>query len=98
MHWLLFLIGLLIRYKATPLQLAWVLLGRQEHYMSEWQANLPVSMGYRHHPSALHTCSFQGLQPNHFTCGLHPSSVDTPVDIHDASHNFPFSTPGKLYW
>ena len=50
----------------------------------------PASMGYRHHPSALCTCSFQGLQPNHFTCGLHPSSVDVPVDIHSPSHNFPF--------
>ena len=50
----------------------------------------PASMGYRCHPSSLHTCSFQGLQPNHFTCGLHPSSVDAPVGIHDSSHNFPF--------
>ena len=49
--------------------------------------------GYRHHPSALHMCSFQGLQPNHFTCGLHPSSVDAPVDIHGISHNFPFFHP-----
>ena len=28
-------------------------------------------MGYRHHPSTLHTCPFQGLQPNQFAsfCG-----------------------------
>ena len=54
---------------------------------------LPASMGYRHHPSALHTCSFQGLQPNHFTCGLHPSSVDALVDVHDPSCKFPFFHP-----
>ena len=49
---------------------------------------LPASMGYRHHPSALCMCSFQGLQPNHFTCGLHPSSVDALVDIHSPNCNF----------
>ena len=54
---------------------------------------LPASMGYRHHPSSLHMCSFQGLQPNHFTCGLHPSPVDTPVNVHDPSCNFPFFHP-----
>ena len=53
----------------------------------------PASMGYRHHPSALHTCSFQGLQPNHFTCGLHLSSVDAAVDVHDPSCNIPFFHP-----
>ena len=35
---------------------------------------------------------------HHITCGLHPSSVDAPVDIHGRNHNLPFSTPGKLYW
>ena len=65
---------------------------------SEWQhssfGSLSTSInGYRHHPSASHTCSFQGLQPNHFTCGLHLSSVDTLVDIHDPSHNFLFFHP-----
>ena len=54
---------------------------------------LPASMGIRCHPSALHMCSSRGLQPNHFTCGLHPSSVDAPVDVHDPSHNFPFFHP-----
>ena len=38
-------------------------------------------------------CSFQGLQPNHFTCGLHLSSVDAPVDIHGISCNFLFFHP-----
>ena len=28
-----------------------------------------------------------------FTCGLHPSSVDAPVDIHGRSCNFPFICP-----
>ena len=65
---------------------------------SEWQhssfGSLSASInGYRHHPSALRTCSSGGLQPNHFTCGLHPSSVDAPVDIHDPSCNFPFFHP-----
>ena len=65
---------------------------------SEWQHSSSSSLctsinGYRHHPSALRTCSFGGLQPNHFTCGLHPSSVDAPVDVHDPSHNFPFFHP-----
>ena len=39
-------------------------------------------------PSALCTWSFQSLQPNHVTCGLHPSSVDALVDVHGRSHNF----------
>ena len=56
----------------------------------------PASMGYRHHPSALHTCSFWGLQPNHFTCGLHPSSVDAPVDVHGPSYNVPFFHPREV--
>ena len=47
-----------------------------------WVHYLPVSMGIDVVPSALHMCSFQGLQPNHFTCGLHPSLVDAPVDIY----------------
>ena len=65
---------------------------------SEWQhssfGSLSASINrYRRHPSALCMCSSRGLQPNQFTCGLHPSSVDTPVDIHDSSHNFPFFHP-----
>ena len=65
---------------------------------SEWQhsSSSPLSAsinGYRHLPSALPMCSFQGPQPSHFTCGLHPSSVDALVDIHGPSHNFPFFHP-----
>ena len=65
---------------------------------SEWQhsslSSLSTSINrYRCHPSALCMSSSGGLQPNHFTCGLHPSSVDAPVDIHDPSHNFPFFHP-----
>ena len=48
----------------------------------------PASMGINVIPSALCTCSFQGLQPHHVTCGLHPSSVDTSVDVHGRSCNF----------
>ena len=53
----------------------------------------PASMGIDIIPSALHMCSFQGLQPNHITCGLHPFSVDVPVDVHSRSHNFQFFDP-----
>ena len=65
---------------------------------SDWQhssfGSLSTSINrYRHHPSASHTCSFGGLQPNHFACGLHPSSLDAPGDVHDPSHNFPFFNP-----
>ena len=51
---------------------------------------LPASMGIDIIPSALHTCSFQGLQPHHITWGLHPSLVDALVGVHSRSHNFPF--------
>ena len=54
---------------------------------------LPASTGIDVIPSALHICSFQNLQPHHLTCGLHPSLVDTPVDIHGISCNFPFFHP-----
>ena len=54
---------------------------------------LPVSTGINIIPSALCMCSFQGLQPHHITWGLHPSSVDTPVDVHSRSCNFPFFHP-----
>ena len=65
---------------------------------SEWQHSsfglLSASFNrYGCCPSALHTCPSRGLQPNHFTCGLHPSVVDAPVDIHDPSSNFPFFHP-----
>ena len=65
---------------------------------SEWQhssfSSLSASVnGYRHCPSASCACSFRGLQPNHFTCGLHLSSVDALVDVHDPSHNFLFFHP-----
>ena len=65
---------------------------------SEWQhsSSGPLSAsinGYRCLPSALCMCSFQGPQPSHFTCGLHPSSVDALVDVHSPSCNFPFFHP-----
>ena len=44
-------------------------------------------------PPALHMCSFQGLQPNHITCGFHPSSVNAPLDVHGRNCNFPFFHP-----
>ena len=65
---------------------------------SEWQhssvGSLSASInGYRHHPSALRTCPSGVQQSNHLTCGLHLSSVDAPVDVHDPSCNFPFFHP-----
>ena len=65
---------------------------------SEWQhssvGSLSTSVNrYRCRPSALCMCSSRVQQPNHLTCGLHPSSVDAPVDVHDPSHNFPFFHP-----
>ena len=65
---------------------------------SEWQhsslGSLSASINwYRCRPSALHMCSFWGPQPNHFTFGLHLSSVDTLVDTHGLSCNFLFFHP-----
>ena len=64
----------------------------------EWQPSSVGSQsasinGYRRRPSALRTCSSGVQQPNQLTCGLHPSLVDAPVDVHDPSHNFPFFCP-----
>ena len=53
----------------------------------------PASTGSDVIPSALYMCFFQGLQLHHITCGLHPSSVDAPVDVYGRSHNFPFFHP-----
>ena len=53
----------------------------------------PVSMGIDIIPSSLCMCSFWGLQPHHITWGLHPSSLDAPVDVHSRSPNFPFFHP-----
>ena len=58
MYWLSFLIGLLIRYKATPAQLAWVLLRRQEHSVLEWQANLPFNPTWGYLPISLPALCF----------------------------------------
>ena len=65
---------------------------------SEWHhpsiGSLSASInGHRRCSSALHTCSSGVQQPNHLTCGLHPSSVYNPVDIHNPSCNFPFFHP-----
>ena len=59
---------------------------------------LPASMDIDIIPSALHMCSFWGLQPHHLTCGLYPSSVDALVDIHGRSQTSHLSIPGKLCW
>ena len=83
-----------------PVSLSPILFGLAYHDSVPWLVTSllgfhypPVSMGIDIIPSALHMCSFQSLQPNHITCGLHPSSVDTPVDVHGRSCNFPFIHP-----
>ena len=58
-----------------------------------WVHYPPTSMGIDVIPATLHICSFWGLQPNYFTCVLHPSLVDAPVDIHGRGCNFPFFHP-----
>ena len=62
-----------------------------------WVHYLPASMGIDVIPSALHTCSFQNLQPNHFTCGLHPSLVDALIDVQSRSCNFSFFHPREAF-
>ena len=69
---------------------------------SEWQlpsfSSLSTGVNtYRCHPSALHTCSSRGALPKHLTRGLHPSSVDALVDIHNPSHNFPYFHPWEAF-
>ena len=69
---------------------------------SEWQlpsfSSLSASInGYRHRPSALCMCSSRGAPPKHLTRGLHPSSVDALVDVHDPSHNFPYFHPWEAF-
>ena len=75
----------------------WLVLPAMTQF-SEWQhssfGSLSASInGYRCHASALRTCSSGGLQPNHFPCGFHLSSVDALVDIHNPSCNLPFFHP-----
>ena len=86
--------GLLTHF--TPLFLILALPAMTQ--FSEWQhssvGSLSASInGYRCHPSALCTCSSGVQQPDHLTCGLHTSSVDTLVDVHDPSRNFSFFHP-----
>ena len=69
---------------------------------SEWQlpsfGSLSAGInGYRRHPSALRTCSSRGLPPKHLTQGLHLSSVDASVDVHDPSCNFPYFHPWEAF-
>ena len=69
---------------------------------SEWQlpsfGSLSTGInGYRRRPSALRTCSSRGVPPKHLTQGLHLSSVDAPVDVHDPSCNFPYFHPWEAF-
>ena len=58
-----------------------------------WVHYPPAVNGYRHRPSALCMCSFQSMLPYHLTCGLHLSSVDTPVDVHMYKPQLPIFPP-----
>ena len=86
-----------------PVSLPLHLVGLACHDPVQWVVHssfgsLSASInGYRRLPSALCMCSSRGLQPNHLTCGLHPSSVDAPVDVHDPSCNFPFFHPWEAF-
>ena len=69
---------------------------------SEWQlpsfSSLSAGVnGYRLCPSALHMCSSRGALPKHLTQGLHPSSVDALVDIHDPSWNPLYFHPWEAF-
>ena len=55
-----------------------------------------ASMGKDVIPSAKCTCSFWCLHLLHVTWCLHPSSVDTPVDVHGRNHNFPVIHPREV--
>ena len=67
-------------------------------WFSEWQLPSFSSLsagfnGYRRHPSALCMCSSRGAPPKHLTWGLHPSSVDAPVEVHNPSLQLPVFPP-----
>ena len=47
-------------------------------------------------PLAKCTCSFWCLHQHYITWNLHPSSVDTPADVHGRSHNFPLISPREV--
>ena len=89
--------GLLTRF-TPPSLLALPALTR----FSEWRlpsfGSLSAGInGYRHHPSALCTCSSRGALPKHLTQGPHPSSVDAPVDVHNPSRNFLYFHPWEAF-
>ena len=42
------------------------------------------------------TCLFLCQHPHHIIWDLHPSSVDTPADVHRRSHNFPLIHPREV--
>ena len=58
---------------------------------------LPAPTGLDVVPSISCMCSFQGPWPHHLTQGLHPSSVDAPVDVHGKSCNFPLIHPREAF-
>ena len=57
-----------------------------------------ASMGSDVISSAKHMWSSRCSCLLHITWSLHPSSVDTLVDVHGRSHYFLLIHPGKSYW
>ena len=90
--------GLLAHFTPPPFGLGLPTMTQFSEWYHSSFGSLSASVnGYRCHSSALHMCSSEGLQPKHFTCGLHLSSVDALVDVHDPSHNFPFFHPWEAF-
>ena len=64
-------------------------IGLKVHYlMASMGSDIITSAKYMYFP----WCQ----QPYHITCGLHPSSVEAPVDVHGRSHNFPLIHPREV--
>ena len=73
-----------------------------------WPSSVSSCVSHRvHHPMALMgsdvipsaKCTWSGRCPHplHITWSLHPSSVDTPADVHGRSHNFPLIHPREVF-
>ena len=79
-----------------PFCLAFSTMAQFSEWLHSTWGSLSTSVNrHRHHSLCLCMCSFQGLQPHHLTCGLHPSSVDALADVHGRIHNFPLIQPSK---
>ena len=64
--------------------------------VSRFTIQLCIYEQWHHSLSQMHICPLWCLQPCHVTCGLHPSSVDAPMDIHGRSCNFLLIHPREV--